>query len=186
MSHFDRALAFVLYNEGGYSQDPEDLGGPTNFGITQATLSQWFGTSVSADDVKALSRDKAAEIYADMYWGPVGGYLLKQFPVAAAIFDAGVLFGVGTSTRLAQRAVNACYPTLSLPLLQVDGHIGPKSIDALNSVSPGSFTRNFVSLLLNRIGDVVNARPQNLKFRAGWERRINRYLTLTPEGGWHL
>ena len=37
-SRFDACMPFIFKAEGGYSDNPADPGGPTNFGITLATL----------------------------------------------------------------------------------------------------------------------------------------------------
>lgn len=43
MSNFDDAFTYTIGNEGGYSNDPNDSGGPTNFGITIGDLSRFLG-----------------------------------------------------------------------------------------------------------------------------------------------
>jgi lysozyme family protein len=42
-SNFDKCFKFILQFEGGFTNDPKDPGGPTNLGITQATLSAFIG-----------------------------------------------------------------------------------------------------------------------------------------------
>ena len=37
--NFDDCLKFTLQFEGGFVNNPKDPGGPTNLGVTQATLS---------------------------------------------------------------------------------------------------------------------------------------------------
>lgn len=37
--NFDKMLKFILQHEGGYVNDPHDLGGETNKGITHNTYS---------------------------------------------------------------------------------------------------------------------------------------------------
>lgn len=63
----------ILAHEGGYVDHPADRGGPTNFGITQATLSQWRKCDVSAAEVQTLSVDEAREIYQALYVSPFDG-----------------------------------------------------------------------------------------------------------------
>ena len=63
--NFDRCLAVVLDKEGGFSDDSQDRGGPTQMGITLATLAEWrecAPASLTADDVRRLTRREAAEI----------------------------------------------------------------------------------------------------------------------------
>jgi len=52
---FDNAVNFVLQWEGGYSNDPEDPGKETNFGISKK--------SYPGLDIKNLTKEKAREIY---------------------------------------------------------------------------------------------------------------------------
>ena len=44
----------ILRREGGYVNHPADKGGPTNFGITQDTLSRYIGRQALISDVKNL------------------------------------------------------------------------------------------------------------------------------------
>ena len=60
MSKFDEIIEGVLKHEGGYVNDPTDLGGETNFGITKR-----FYPDV---DIKNLTEEGAKEIYKRDYW----------------------------------------------------------------------------------------------------------------------
>ena len=60
MSKFDEIIEGVLKHEGGYVNDPTDLGGETNFGITKR-----FYPDV---DIKNLTEEGAKEIYKKDYW----------------------------------------------------------------------------------------------------------------------
>ena len=53
----------ILVKEGGYVNHPADRGGPTNFGITQKTLSRYLEVAVTAEMVKALDVETARDIY---------------------------------------------------------------------------------------------------------------------------
>jgi Glycosyl hydrolase 108 len=67
-TNFSQCLAVVLAEEGGYTNDPDDRGGPTNFGITIDDLREWRGTDVTAEDVKNMTKAEAQEIYRSKYW----------------------------------------------------------------------------------------------------------------------
>ena len=58
-SILDAALAHVLEMEGGWTEDPHDPGGPTNFGITLATLATYRGVAVDAASFPGPSRGSA-------------------------------------------------------------------------------------------------------------------------------
>lgn len=103
---FEKALAHVLKMEGGYTDDPFDPGGPTNFGITLSEYAAWRGATIDAASradliaaLKKIPHDTVSAIYATRYWRPSG---CPQLPDALAMmhFDAAVNHGTGTAIRL--------------------------------------------------------------------------------------
>ena len=60
LTTFNEIIEVVLEHEGGYVNDPTDLGGETNFGITKR-----FYPDV---DIKNLTKEGAKEIYKRDYW----------------------------------------------------------------------------------------------------------------------
>ena len=88
---FMNALQFVFAKEGGFSNDPTDRGGATNFGIS---------SKANPDvDVKTLTKDKAADLYKSRYWDPIGAdHLPADMKLAA--FDTAVQHGVGAAKQL--------------------------------------------------------------------------------------
>ena len=58
----------IVAREGGYVNDPDDPGGETNFGVTIGTMRR-LGLDLNRDgavdgrDMRALTADRAAEIY---------------------------------------------------------------------------------------------------------------------------
>jgi len=89
MGGFDRALRFVLGQEGGYVAN--DAGaGPTNFGIN---------SRANPDvDVANLTPQKAAAIYKTRYWDAIGGDSLPS-DLALVAFDTAVNQGVGVAKQ---------------------------------------------------------------------------------------
>lgn len=66
----DQIIDGLLVHEGSYVDHPDDRGGPTNYGITQATLSRWRGRDVSRRDVRDLTMEEARDIYQALYVEP--------------------------------------------------------------------------------------------------------------------
>jgi lysozyme family protein len=68
----DQLITGILLREGGYRDDPSDRGGPTNFGITAATLGEWrrLGRPATRDEVRALETPEARAIYRARYVRP--------------------------------------------------------------------------------------------------------------------
>ena len=60
MDNFNDIIEKVLQHEGGYVNDPNDLGGETKYGITKRFYPDL--------DIKNLTKDKAKEIYYEDYW----------------------------------------------------------------------------------------------------------------------
>ena len=82
---FQKAVQRLLGHEGGYSNDPEDRGGETNFGISSKAH--------PGIDVKNLKEDEAKQIYLRDYWEPLGADKLPE-PVRELAFDSAVQHGV--------------------------------------------------------------------------------------------
>lgn len=162
-SNFEKALEIVLGHEGGYSNIPEDHGGPTKYGITQHDLSIHRGHSVSADDVSAMSVKEAGEIYLKTYWKPYHLDEVKSFKIAAILFDQGVLCGPGTAIRLMQQALK----------IQSDGKIGPQTLAALNSCDEKSAGLSFLDRCDERFEGIVNRSPDQSLFLNGWLNRTH-------------
>ncbi|RTH00928.1 hypothetical protein CSW50_10075 [Thermus scotoductus] len=98
---FERALAFVLRWEGGYSDHPDDPGGATNYGITQATYDAWRKRQgLPTRPVREISMDEVRAIYRTRYWDPLPArYAEKDPPLALALFDYAVNSGLGAARR---------------------------------------------------------------------------------------
>lgn len=89
----DELLDDIIRREGGYVDDPADLGGATKYGITQATLSGYLGKPASKYDVKNLTEELAREIYRANYAHPFDAY--AQDPALYALLvDSAVQHGV--------------------------------------------------------------------------------------------
>lgn len=101
---FDRALAWVLRWEGGYSDHPDDPGGATNMGITQSTYDAWRSArGLPRRSVRDITRDEVAQIYRERYWQPTG---CDGMPPALALmaFDCAVNQGPGKARELLEQS----------------------------------------------------------------------------------
>ena len=132
MNDFDRAFAFVIGAEGGYTADPHDrgnwTGGEIGKGICRGTK---YGISAAAYpdlDIARLTLDEAKAIYRRDYWRPL---CCDEFsyPKALVLFDCGVNQGVARAIRFAQAAVG----------VTVDGLIGPVTIGAIKAAEDKAF-----------------------------------------------
>ena len=183
---FAACLAHVLGEEGGYSNDPNDAGGRTNRGITEATLRAAAAQGiVSCNDVALLTRSDVEAIYRTFYWNRAHCYLLPE-PLDLLMFDAAVNCGVGTAVRFLQSALSFCMGAQ----LAVDGVFGPATAKALDALKAGGFPwAKMLCLAFNaermehyvRITDGVVSDParkqqeiRNRAFLRGWFSRLER------------
>lgn len=91
MTTFEKALAFTLQWEGGYSNHPNDSGGATNKGITQKTYDSYYVGS--GKNVKNITDLEVKDIYKKMYWDQINGDNLTP-ALAITLFDFAVNSGV--------------------------------------------------------------------------------------------
>ncbi len=115
---FQTALAHILRWEGGYSDHPDDPGGATNHGVTQATYDAWRkGRGLPTRSVREIAREEVEAIYQERYWTPSGALKWDEngHPgIALYIFDSAVQHGV----RWARRRLTGLQELLSRhPLL---------------------------------------------------------------------
>lgn len=148
---FDLAIAFVLNVnvEGEYSDDPQDPGGETRFGISQQAH--------PAVDIANLTREEAVEIYRRSYWDACR---CDEFPpaLALALFDAAVNQGPAKAVKLLQRALGE----------EVDGVVGPDTLSAAARALPDEALIQFLS---RRAYEYARGNP---RFMRGWFVRLFR------------
>lgn len=94
----ERSIKFSLSFEGGYVNHPKDPGGPTNLGITIATLSLYLQRRATVADVRGLRLADAINIYDGKYWTAIGADALPG-GVDLLAFDIAVNSGVGRALR---------------------------------------------------------------------------------------
>lgn len=92
---FEKILKFVLEKEGGYVNDPTDLGGETNKGITYRTYNSYRKSlGLPAQSVKHISDDEVKDIYYNNYYKASGADKIEDPKMAAYVFDTAVNMGV--------------------------------------------------------------------------------------------
>ena len=153
MKNFNEIIEQVLEHEGGYVNDPKDLGGETKYGITKR-----FYPDV---DIKNLTVEQAKEIYKKDYWDRNRVESLPQ-NLWHIYFDMCVNMGKRTAVKVLQRAaVNKGRD------IEVDGGLGPMTIGALKGVELDRVRAFRVKYYV----DLITARPEQEKFYLGWFRR---------------
>lgn len=100
MTKFQRALRFTEQWEGGFVDHPNDPGGATNRGITQAVYDAWRRMrGRGLQPVLEITNNKAAAIYREQYWD-AGGCEALAWPLCLVHFDTAVNLGVNRAGRM--------------------------------------------------------------------------------------
>jgi lysozyme family protein len=182
MSSYPLALDFVLKNEGGFVDDPDDPGGATNMGITIETLTRWRrrvdpACRCTVDDIRALTILETSDIYFGLWWVPMLLGNVWSTVIAKSVLDSAILFGIPEALTCVQRGVNeAATGILLTPPVKVDGIAGADTISHLNAVNVGLFLKCFVSSLTTVVSEIEKNHPQDKKYDKGWKDRIQKYL----------
>jgi len=133
---FDYCLRSVLaWETAEYTNDPDDPGGPTKYGITQKTLAAYRNQKVTAEAVRNLTYTEAKHIYRRNFWNQYNCNLLPR-PLALLLFDACVNQPGHVMCEYMQQAIGG---------ITVDGNIGPKTAQAAAKGNIKEIAINFMS-----------------------------------------
>ena len=164
---FEEIIEVVLAHEGGFVDDPDDRGGATNWGVTQAVWEDYLEDEFTSEDVKGFTREQAIELYKEEFWIPSQAEKLPE-EIREIYFDMCVNHGQRNAVKILQCAVNAKGGNL-----EVDGGIGPNTIKASSGlklwevqVERSGFYWNLVF-----VGSFYGKRNSQEKFIRGWIRR---------------
>ncbi len=161
-----KIVPFILRWEGGFVNDPDDLGGATNRGITIGTYATYCkkkgNPAPTVERLKNLSEKDWAEILKTMYWDKWKADQITNQSVANILVD-WVWASGANGIKIPQRLLG----------VTVDGIVGVKTLSALNSRNPKELFEEIKKARIKFIDDICNARPANNKFKKGWLNRIN-------------
>ncbi len=179
-----RIAEAIVAREGGFVNDPDDPGGATNFGVTIHTMRR-LGLDLTGDgrvteaDVRALTRDKAVEIYITHYFTRPRISELPE-PLWATVFDMQVNAG-SNAVRILQRLLNDMGQDVV-----VDGAIGPQTIRATHAAyagAPEHMADAYGIARRNYYYAIADRRPASRKFarrrdggKGGWITRAEEFI----------
>ena len=160
---FNSIFEYILSVEGGYSNDKADKGGKTKYGIIEVEARKYGYKG----DMKDLSKEIAEDIYKNKYYLSNNLDKIKDKRVALSIADWTINSG-NWGTKKAQQTVNI----LKGDVLVVDGVLGEKSIQAINSINPEMFLTQYHELQRKFYKAIVDNNPSQSVFLKGWLNRV--------------
>jgi len=174
MTSFQEALKEILKHEGGYVNDPTDMGGETNYGITLKTARDWGYTGSMRD----IPMSTVEAIYKKNYWdrNRLDDVAARSYEIAFEIFDSGVNTGTKRAGTWFQATLNMMNRGgRSWPEIGVDGAVGDKTIlSFLGAPSKdfGTFVKILKALRARHYLNIVEAKPSQEKYIRGWINRV--------------
>ncbi len=162
----------IVAREGGYVNDPDDLGGETNFGVTIGTMRR-LGIDLNRDgrvdsrDIRALTPQRAAEIYIQHYFTQPR---ICDLPPALqpSVFDMYVNAGSNAVKILQRLLTQMGYPC------DDDGVLGPATLRAAQMAAQAA---------PNHIADAYGIARRNYYYALGDARPASRKYARARNGG---
>ena len=166
MAKVERLVPHILKWEGGFVNDPDDLGGATNKGVTLKTYKAYCRRKgypqPTVERLKDLTDEQFMDILKTMYWDACRGDEIVSQSVADSIVDWAWNSGTATAVKEVQRILG----------VKDDGVIGNITLAAINSWSHLPLFGQIKQARIAYIERICNARPANKKFYRGWLNRI--------------
>ncbi|SFT67239.1 Lysozyme family protein [Pseudovibrio denitrificans] len=158
-ANFKNCYPKLRRHEGGFVNHPDDPGGATNKGITQATYDWWLKLAgLPRRSVRHITDAEVAEIYREQYWNKCRADDLP-WGIDYATFDGAVNSGPKRGVKWLQKAIGA----------GVDGVAGNETVDkARRSVERTAVIRRMCAY---RLGFLQRLRTFST-FGRGWTRRV--------------
>jgi len=184
MPDFERALPIILHFEGGKVDSLDDPGGRTAYGIIQRTYDGWrVSKGLRTRDVWLIELSEYSAIYLERFWKR-GSCSALAWPLSLLHFDACVNHGTEPKSAEGKTKVNAgrlLQRALQLPKEEIDGIVGPKTIQLTTLVPLRELCCRYLLERFFRYDELVDANPRLARFyTGGWEARLEHlYVEIT-------
>lgn len=174
----------IVAREGGYVDDPDDPGGATKHGVTVHTMRRLgldldHDGDVDRDDVRRMTRDRAAEIFLEHYYRRPSIDLLPEV-LRASVFDMYVNAGA-QAVKLLQRLLRDMGWVVT-----VDGVLGPQTLRAAEEAAaqaPDHIADAYAIARREYYLALADRRPASRKYarrrdggKGGWITRAESFM----------
>mgnify|MGYP007100063688 CR=1 FL=1 len=174
--YFNNAVQVVLAHEGGLTDNPNDPGGITDYGVSLRFLraagidgNMNRSDHIGPEDIKSLTPKKASNIYYKYFWLPNRFEYIKSMVLSTSMLDMAVLLGGQQACMLMQQALNK---TLK-ESIKVDGILGFDSLSKIQKANCYQLNDKFKTECREHFYDLVKKNDKLQVFLTGWLNRIN-------------
>lgn len=170
MADFKLYFPTLLKWEGGLTDDLDDKGGLTKYGVT---LQEWIDNGydknkdghIDGIDLRAITPDDAAVIAKKYYWDIVKGDQINNQSIAEFIAD----WAYNSGTK------NVVIKLQHLFSLTPDGIVGSKTLEYLNTKPQEELFNQLKIRRESFYRAIVRANASQTKFLKGWLIRNNSF-----------
>lgn len=186
MASFEKAFEITLGHEGGYSNDPQDPGGETIYGVARKKNPLWTGWPLVdkfKSDAKNFPKNALADssvmshvkqFYKTSYWDINKLDDINMQEIGNEVFDTGINLGTGRA---------ASFLLLSLSVLNregkdyadvpEDGKIDPSDVALVNAHKrPQNILKCLNGLQFQHYMSITKNNPTFEKYFNGWLNRV--------------
>ena len=187
---FDKAYELTRKHEGGYVNDPADMGGETYKGVSRRYHPSWPGWDLidawkdtsnfpqNLNEIPELQVDVEMFYRAtfwDLFWGDDVSELDPD--IAYEMFDTAVNLGVSRAVAFLQLSLNVFNRNeLLYPDLVVDGVFGRKTFEALQAYLKKDYLGHLITAMNVLQGhhyiEFMTQSPIQERFARGWFDRV--------------
>lgn len=151
----------IIKAEGGatVTNDPKDGGGRTQYGIAEVSHPEaWADGKVTLEE--------ARNIYFTKYVQGPGFSHIKDWRLQHQLVDFGVNSGPVVAIRNLQQVVG----------VEVDGILGPKTLERVNDLDPKVVGNELAKLRCLLLAKICVKNPSQLRFLVGWLNRALEFV----------
>lgn len=166
MADVRKLVPFILKWEGGFVNDPHDLGGATNKGVTFATFKAFCKERGRPEptiaDLKRISDEDWTAILKGSYWDQWKADQIQNQSIANILVDWVWMSG----------AYGIREPQAILSV-KVDGKVGPNTLNAISTYpSQRELFDRIKKARYDFYDRICKKNPANERFRKGWYNRL--------------
>lgn len=156
---FNKFFDELLFNEGGFSDDPDDSGGKTIYGISSRFFPETYKQIMDLflQGKRDVAFQMAKKFYRKEFYNPLYNEL-KDYQLAFRIFDVGVNIGKKKAIKILQKCLG----------ITADGIFGKMTLAKANEV-------NIYDTFVEKLEEYYKSLHQP-KFEKGWLKRLHRLI----------
>lgn len=158
---FDDFINVIFKNEGYFSDNKDDTGGATLYGLSAVYNPEYANEILS----KTLTKSDAKLIYKKKYYDPLHIGLINNAKLRFSIFDMAVNAGVSTGVKLLQKIIG----------VPQDANLTSSQVTRVNQLDEAGYNvlGKYKQARKEYYSAIIARKPSQEQFRKGWMNRVD-------------